>query len=105
MFSSDIESLKLNRLIIDSPVQNGSDIWLHCDFQLDDAERRAFTSKFYKNNIEFYRYSITSDRIKPTKKYFIQSAVNVNVSSKLQVTFLVDFFMTEILLTLYFNHF
>ena len=76
----DIVGLKLNRLIIDGPIESGSSIWLFCDFKLDIAEQRAFTSKFYKNNIEFYRYSISNDQRRPSKKYFNQPAVNVNVS-------------------------
>ncbi|XP_023216291.1 uncharacterized protein LOC111618898 [Centruroides sculpturatus] len=57
--------LRLVRLDVPHAILNGDSIWLNCSFDLEADE--LYSVKWYKNNVEFYRY-LPSDQ-PPAQKY------------------------------------
>lgn len=57
--------LRLVRLDVPHAILNGDSIWLNCSFDLEADE--LYSVKWYKNNVEFYRY-LPSDN-PPAQKY------------------------------------
>lgn len=60
-------------------VASGTDIWLHCDFDLEGDS--LYSVKWYKNNVEFYRYKIESPQTHPEHRVFLQIGIYIDVST------------------------
>ncbi|XP_067130867.1 synaptogenesis protein syg-2-like [Centruroides vittatus] len=65
LLSKESLSLKFLKLGVPGAVQNGDPIWLHCDFDLEGDP--LYSVKWYKNNVEFYRY--LPSKKPPGRKY------------------------------------
>lgn len=46
--------MRLSKLEVPGAVIIGENVWLKCDFDLEGDE--LYSVKWYKNNVEFYRY-------------------------------------------------
>ncbi|CAG2161632.1 unnamed protein product [Oppiella nova] len=68
------------RLDIPSVVKSGSSVWLHCDYDLEMDS--LYSVKWYKNNLEFYRYMNEPDSTPgaPIQRVFNQIGVYVEMS-------------------------
>lgn len=65
-------------LKIDPPwVKRGSNVRLYCNYDLDDAP--LYSVKWYRGNLEFYRYSPFEH---PPVKIFQYTGIKVDVSIK-----------------------
>lgn len=51
---SFLSGLKLTALHVPGSVQSGDSVKLHCEYDLDSET--LYSVKWYKNNIEFFRY-------------------------------------------------
>ena len=70
--------IRLERFRVPGSVKNGSSLFLHCDFDLEGDS--LYSVKWYKNNLEFYRYLIKQNQILPEHKVFPQLGIYINVS-------------------------
>ncbi|RWS23302.1 uncharacterized protein B4U80_09663, partial [Leptotrombidium deliense] len=52
-----VNSLALNSIQIPGAVENGSKIWLQCDFEI--LTNSTFSVKWYRNDVEFFRLDVT----------------------------------------------
>lgn len=73
-----IAGLRLSRLDVPAAVIRGEPAWLNCSYDLEKDE--LYSVKWYKNNVEFYRY-LPTDR-PPGQKYDLQG-VYVDVSKQM----------------------
>ncbi|XP_067138277.1 uncharacterized protein [Centruroides vittatus] len=64
-FFTGIFGLRLVKLDVPGAVFRGDSVWLNCSFDLESDE--LYSVKWYKNNVEFYRY-LPSDQ-PPAQKY------------------------------------
>ena len=72
--------LKLKHLSVPGAVQNGSAIWLNCAYETENDDT-LYTVKWYKYNVEFYRYIIPdSDHKKAQRKFYPQAGLYIEVS-------------------------
>ncbi|RWS22587.1 cell adhesion molecule 2-like protein, partial [Leptotrombidium deliense] len=71
--------LRLNRVDVPNIVTKGSSISLHCDFDLESAS--LYSVKWYKNNVEFYRFMILGINQKAEHKYFAQPGISVEMNA------------------------
>nr|XP_027205520.1 uncharacterized protein LOC113799130 [Dermatophagoides pteronyssinus] len=55
LFITDGKSIHINRFEVPEAVERGHSATLYCDYQLESHEE-LYAIKFYKNNIEFFRY-------------------------------------------------
>ncbi|XP_053210449.1 uncharacterized protein LOC128394184 [Panonychus citri] len=55
-----VNCLELSRMDVPGPCLNGSSLWLQCNYHLNTLET-LYSVKWYKNNLEFYRYSIIDE--------------------------------------------
>ncbi|XP_025018075.1 uncharacterized protein LOC107361825, partial [Tetranychus urticae] len=70
-----IESIKLRRFGVPGAVANGSSVWLHCDYDLENDS--LYSVKWYKNYEEFYGYLPSSNGIQ--HKVFPQRGINIDL--------------------------
>lgn len=75
-----IAGLRLSRLDVPAAVIRGEPAWLNCTYDLEKDE--LYSVKWYKNNVEFYRY-LPTDR-PPGQKYDLQG-VYVDVSKQMNL--------------------
>ncbi|XP_023238496.1 uncharacterized protein LOC111637270 [Centruroides sculpturatus] len=65
LFIEGIHGLKMCDLDVPGAVIAGKSVWLRCGYDLEEDE--LYSVKWYKNNVEFYRY-LPSD-VPPGQKY------------------------------------
>ena len=73
------EAIRLKRFGVPGAVRNGSSLFLHCDFALE-AQDLLYSVKWYRNNLEFYRYLIKPGQTQPEHKVFHQFGIYIDVS-------------------------
>lgn len=67
------------RVIVSSPIRNGSSVWLGCEYHFNFG--KLSTVKWYKNNVEFFRFTNDEDiDVFPSKRVFHESEINVNLN-------------------------
>ncbi|XP_074596359.1 uncharacterized protein LOC141851511 [Brevipalpus obovatus] len=67
------------RVIIPGPIQNGSSVWLECEYHFNFG--KLSTVKWYKNNVEFFRFTNDEDiDMFPSKRLFHESEISVNLN-------------------------
>lgn len=72
----DSNSIHINRFEVPEAVERGHSATLYCDYQLESHEE-LYAIKFYKNNIEFFRY--VPKELTPKQSYKLLG-IYVNVS-------------------------
>ncbi|XP_015781927.1 uncharacterized protein LOC107359846 isoform X2 [Tetranychus urticae] len=83
------DCLQLKKMIVPGPCLNGSSLWLQCNYDLSLHET-LYSVKWYKNSLEFYRYSLINDdnsnshefisSANRMKKYFPQQGIQVDIN-------------------------
>lgn len=71
-----VEAIKINRFQVPEAVERGKPAVLFCDYSLDPQEE-LYSIKFYKNNVEFYRF--VPGEMTPKISYKM-NGIHVNVS-------------------------
>ncbi|KPM05775.1 hypothetical protein QR98_0042450 [Sarcoptes scabiei] len=75
LYTTEIQSLQINRFQVPEAVERGRSAILNCDYSLNPNEE-LYAIKFYKNNIEFYRFV---PRQNPSKQSYKLIGIYVNV--------------------------
>ncbi|XP_013792333.2 uncharacterized protein LOC106476214, partial [Limulus polyphemus] len=70
-----VYGLRLQKVEVPTAVRRGDPVWLNCTYDLESDD--LYSVKWYKNNVEFYRYLPSDDP--PGQKYDLLG-VYVNLS-------------------------
>ena len=84
----DSNSIHINRFEVPEAVERGHSATLYCDYQLESHEE-LYAIKFYKNNIEFFRY--VPKELTPKQSYKLLG-IYVNVSHSFHLTIKKQFY-------------
>ncbi|XP_075679758.1 uncharacterized protein LOC113799130 isoform X2 [Dermatophagoides pteronyssinus] len=83
LFITDGKSIHINRFEVPEAVERGHSATLYCDYQLESHEE-LYAIKFYKNNIEFFRY--VPKELTPKQSYKLLGIyVNLKASNSTHV--------------------
>lgn len=90
------DSLKFTSVHIPSLVQRNTNFWLSCQFELAGEPiggDQLYSVKWYKNNVEFYRYQPSEAAVytqtRPSQQqqqYFGQAGISIMVSKPPQTS-------------------
>ncbi|KAI1295464.1 Collagen alpha-1(XXI) chain [Halotydeus destructor] len=74
-----LNGLKLKHLGVPGVVANGSAIWLNCAYETEEYDS-LYSVKWYKYNVEFYRFTEPEEPYKnPEKKFYPQPGLYIDL--------------------------